>query len=52
MSRDFFPLTFPSLPATAQQERADADSRAAGYQLRHRLSGPGQSGIDEESGPG
>ena len=31
MSRDFFPMTFPSLPATAQQEQADADSRAAGH---------------------
>lgn len=31
MSRDFFPLTFPSLPGSAQQEQADADSRAAGH---------------------
>jgi flagellar assembly protein FliH len=31
MSRDFFPMTFPSLPATAQQEQTDADSRAAGH---------------------
>lgn len=31
MSRDFSPLTFPALPATARQERADADSRAAGH---------------------
>ncbi len=31
MSLDFFPMTFPSLPATPQQDRADADSRAAGH---------------------
>lgn len=31
MSLDFFPLTFPSLPATPKQEQADADSRAAGH---------------------
>lgn len=30
MSLNFLPLTFPSLPATLQQHRADADSRAAG----------------------
>ena len=31
MSLDFLPVSFPSLPATAQQEKADADSRAAGH---------------------
>lgn len=31
MSLDFFPLTFPTLPATPRQEQADADSRAAGH---------------------
>jgi flagellar assembly protein FliH len=31
MSRDFFPITFPSLPATPQQNRAGVDSRAAGH---------------------
>jgi len=31
MSRDFFPLTFPSLPSSAKQDQADADNRAAGH---------------------
>ncbi|MHC5798038.1 FliH/SctL family protein [Lacisediminihabitans sp. FW035] len=31
MSLDFLPVSFPSLPPTAQQEKADADSRAAGH---------------------
>ena len=31
MSRDFFPVVFPSLPSSAQQDQADADNRAAGH---------------------
>ncbi|MET4705663.1 FliH/SctL family protein [Frigoribacterium sp. UYMn621] len=31
MSLDFFPMTFPALPATPEQDRADADNRAAGH---------------------
>jgi len=31
MSLDFFPMSFPSLPGSAQQDQADADSRAAGH---------------------
>ena len=31
MSRDFFPLVFPSLPRSAKQDQADADNRSAGH---------------------
>ena len=31
MSRDFFPLIFPSLPSSARQDQADADNRSAGH---------------------
>ena len=31
MSPDFFPLIFPSLPSSANQDQADADNRAAGH---------------------
>ena len=31
MSRDFFPLVFPSLPSSAKQDQADADNRSAGH---------------------
>ena len=31
MSRDFFPLIFPSLPSSTRQDQADADNRAAGH---------------------
>jgi flagellar assembly protein FliH len=31
MSRDFFPLIFPSLPSSAKQDQVDADNRSAGH---------------------